>query len=89
MDKLIRALNIGAFCCSVAAVLLIVALASGMSAGMMDPQELNRTISNLVAGYCCCYGLSQWFQKMNPTLAIGLMVIGTLIFSANIMTGKL
>lgn len=81
MGKMIRVLNIAAFCCSVAACVLILGVALGW-AGEASV-AVNRSISSLVAGYACCYGLSQWLQKGNRTLAIGLMVIGTLILAAN------
>lgn len=86
MNRLVRILNTAAFCCSAAAVLLIALLAFGWADKLMDHLAFNRTVSNLVAGYSCCYGMSQWIQKTNFTLAIGLMVIGTLIIAANIVS---
>lgn len=88
MDRLIRILNVVAFCFSLAALLLIVLLAFGQGGRFMDPAELNRNVSNMVGGYCCCYGLAQWLQESNRTMAIGLMVIGTLIIAANIVAAQ-
>lgn len=89
MDRTIKILNIAAFACSLGAVLLILLLASGWAPVFMEVPALNRAVSNLVAGYCCCYGLSQWIQKSNRTFAVGLMVIGILIISANIISAQL
>ena len=85
MNKLVKLLNIAAFCCSVAAAVMVMALAAGMAQRVMPLPEFNRSISNMVAGYCCCYGLSQWIQKKGRTLSVGLMVVGTLILAANIL----
>lgn len=89
MDRLVKILNIAAFCCSVGAFLMILLLASGHGLLLMTPELLNRAISNMVAGYCCCYGLAQWLQNINRSFAIGLMVIGILIVSANLISAQL
>lgn len=85
MDRLVKILNIAAFCFSIAAAILVILLAFGMAEGLGGASMVNRTISNSVAGYACCYGLTLWIKRSNITLAVGLMVIGTLIIAANII----
>lgn len=83
MAWMIKILNIFAFCCAVAAFLLIMALALGWSDRLMPLDVFNRAVSNLVAGYACAYGLAQWLQQVNRTIAAGMMAIGVLIIAAN------
>ncbi len=86
MDKLVKILNIAAFSCSIAAAVLVLLLASGLSENWVSTSQMNRIISDFVAGYACCYGLALWIKRSSITLAVGLMVIGTLILAANIVT---
>lgn len=88
MGKMVRILNIAAFCCSVAACVMILLLASGWAEAAVGLREANRIISSFVGGYACCYGLSQWIERKNLTMAMGLMVIGTLIFVVNMAWAK-
>ncbi len=89
MNRLIKILNTAAFCCSLGAFVLVGALALGWAERVTTLEILNRAISNLVAGYCCCYGFAQWLQQKNRTFAIGLMVVGILIIYANIIAAQL
>lgn len=88
MKKLVRALDIAAFLCSVAAALVLLLHLLGLEIPAIGPGGFNRAMSNLVAGYACLYGLSQWIQRKNGTLAAGLMIIGTLILAVNSITAS-
>jgi len=87
MGKLVRLLNTAAFCCSLGAAAVLLLHVTAWGGFFREVPAFNRTLSNLVAGYACLYGLSQWVQQKNRTLAVGLMTIGTLILAVNMATG--
>lgn len=83
MKKMSSILDIGAFICSVLAVLLLIALASGLEDLLGGDRALDIKISNCVAGYASLYGISLWIQNKRSVLTVGLIVVGLFIFAAN------